>query len=186
MTQMAGNTLDIRTYHFSEAEGLVFDTNIWILLYGPGDPTDPRVTVYSESFLQILNASCQIHLDILVLGEFINRLARLEHELLKDHDASVPEVFKKFRDTPRFVPIATSICVAAKKVLNHCCRVDSRFPEIAIEPLLEEFAKGSRDLNDQVLAELCKSQGYKLVTDDGDFTFPEVTVITANRKLLRK
>jgi len=35
-----------------------------------------------------------------------------------------------------------------------------------------------------MLATLCKNEGLKLVTDDGDFKSQEVAVITANKKLL--
>ena len=95
----------------------------------------------------------------------------------------MPENFKVFRDSAQFVPIASAICVAAKKIVGHCRRVESGFSEGGIEAILDTFANGSRDFDDQLLAELCRAKGYKLVTDDGDFSFPGITVITANSTL---
>ncbi|MGO9641632.1 MAG: PIN domain-containing protein, partial [Candidatus Acidiferrales bacterium] len=118
-------------------------------------------------------------------SEFINRYARFEHELMRNADATIPKAFKAFRNAPAFARIAPSISVAAKKVVGHCQRVDSGFPELGVESLLDEYAGGGTDFNDQALASLCRLKGYKLVTDDSDFTFPDVTVITANVKLLR-
>jgi len=43
---------------------------------------------------------------------------------------------------------------------------------------------GNSDFNDLVLVELCRSKGFMLVTDDGDFKGKGITVLTANRRLL--
>jgi hypothetical protein len=183
---MASSTFDIQAYHFSEADGLLLDANIWLLLYGPGAPDQSRrVAIYSEAFVEILNAGSRINLEVLVLSEFINRCARFEYDLRRVDDPTIPTSFKAFRNTPAFAGIASSISVAAKKVVQHCRRVDSGFPELLVESVLDEYSGGRTDFNDQALAGLCKLKGYKLVTDDSDFISSDVTVITANVKLLR-
>jgi predicted nucleic acid-binding protein len=181
---MATSVADIRKFHFAETDGLLLDTNVWLLLYGPGEPHDPRVEVYSEAFVQILNARSRINLDALVLSEFINRFARFEYELFKASNKSAPDSFKGFRDTPEFVPIASAISVAAKKLVGHSHRIESSFADFPVEKVLDDFGKGGKDFNDQVLSELCKSKGYALVSDDGDFSTSGLTVITANARLL--
>jgi predicted nucleic acid-binding protein len=181
---MAISVADIRKYHFAETEGLLLDTNVWLLLYGPGEPHDSRVDVYSEAFVQILNAKSRINLDALVLAEFINRFARFEFELFKSNNEAVPDSFKRFRNTPDFVPIALAISVAAKKLVKHSYRVESIFADLPVEKVLDDFGKGGQDFNDQLLGELCMAKGYVLVTDDGDFTAPGLRVVTANAKLL--
>ncbi|MGH8547812.1 MAG: hypothetical protein ACRERU_04290 [Methylococcales bacterium] len=50
--------------------------------------------------------------------------------------------------------------------------------------MIDEYAAGDSDFNDQVIAELCKKRGLKLVTDDGDFGRYEISIVTANRRLL--
>lgn len=181
---MASSAIDIRKYDFSETDGLLFDANIWLLLYGPAEPNSNRVRIYSEAFIGILNARSPINLEVLILSEFVNRFARFEYELARDRDHTLPMNFKDFRNTPTFVPIALSISVAAKKIARYCHRVDTGFPELEIDSLLDEYAGGATDFNDQALARLCQLRGYKLITDDSDFKVPGITIITANRKLL--
>ena len=47
-----------------------------------------------------------------------------------------------------------------------------------------EYALGESDFNDQILIDLCRRQGLKMVTDDGDFKGQDVSVITRNQRLL--
>jgi len=53
-----------------------------------------------------------------------------------------------------------------------------------INGLVEEYSAGDSDFNDQVISALCKRNGFKLVTDDGDFCGQDIPVVTANRHLL--
>jgi predicted nucleic acid-binding protein len=53
-----------------------------------------------------------------------------------------------------------------------------------VDALIDEYAAGNSDFNDQVLTTLCKRSGLKLVTDDGDFKGRGIPIITANQKLL--
>lgn len=47
------------------------------------------------------------------------------------------------------------------------------------------YEDGGADFNDQVIRELCRSQGLKLITDDGDFNSQGIAVLIANQRLLR-
>ena len=38
--------------------------------------------------------------------------------------------------------------------------------------------------NDQVITEICKNNGFTLITNDGDFKTQEISILTANAKLL--
>lgn len=181
---MANNNSDIRTYTFASTDGLLLDANLWMLLYGPNPPGDRRVRTYSEAFRRILIAKSQIHLDVLVLSEFVNRFARLEHGFMCDQNLALPRDFKKFRGTPHFVAIAERIRDAAKQLAKYCSRIESGFANLPLEEVLDYFSRGTSDFNDQVLTELCKRRGLKLVTDDCDFQFPGLAVITANSRLL--
>ncbi len=131
-----------------------------------------------------MNAKSRIHLDALLLSEIVNRCTRFEYELLKSGGTKVPDTFKAFRDTSEFVAIASAVSVIAKKVAGHCARIESNFINSPVEELLDDFAKGSKDFNDQLLNELCRAKGHLLVTDDGDFASSGITVITANARLL--
>ena len=151
----------------------------------PVNPTTDEPRSIHKQFVEILNSGCRINLDALVLSEVINRLARFEHELLVLSDAKVPTDFKTFRNTAQFAAIALDISVTAKKLLNYTSQVETNFTGAPLDGMLDVFGKGSKDFNDQLLAELCKSKEYTLVTDDGDFAVHGLKVITGNARLLR-
>lgn len=173
----------VASYNFNPTDKLLLDTNIWLLVYGPQKPGDNRVAVYSQALSKILVAQSRIYIDVLIVSEFINTYARLKWNLWKAQSASSTD-FKKFRKSGDFKPIAQDIAADVKRVLKHCTRVDSCFESFAIDALIDEFAAGDSDFNDQILATLCKKDGLKLVTDDGDFKDQGIPVITANKWLL--
>ena len=69
-------------------------------------------------------------------------------------------------------------------MLQHCTRIATGFETLAIETLLNEYALGDSDFNDQVLTDLCIRTGLMLITDDADFKDRGIPVITANKRLL--
>jgi predicted nucleic acid-binding protein len=69
-------------------------------------------------------------------------------------------------------------------MLQNCTRVGNGFESLEIDALVDDYAAGDSDFNDQVLIALCKKEGLKMVTDDGDFKGCGIPVITANKRLL--
>lgn len=171
---------DITRYSFNQSDKLLLDTNVWMFVYGPQKPGDSRVAIYSQALAKILAAQSLIHIDVLIVSEFINAYARLKWKLLSTSSTD----FKQFRKSGGFKPVAQDIAADVKRVLQHCTRVASGFESLAIETLIDEYAAGNSDFNDQVLTTLCKRTGLKLVTDDGDFKGRGIPVITANKRLL--
>ena len=169
----------ITRYDFKPSDELLLDANIWLLVYGPQKPGDRRVAVYSQALAKILAAKSRIYIDVLIVSEFINSYARLKWKLL-----SPPLEFKAFRKSSVFKPVAQDIAADVKRVLQHCTRVENGFESLAIDNLIDEYAVGDSDFNDQILTTLCKRKGLKLVTDDSDFKGQEILVITDNRRLL--
>jgi len=92
--------------------------------------------------------------------------------------------FKKFRQSDDFKPVAKEIANATKKILQHCTRVESGFESLNICTLINEYAEGKSDFNDQVISLICSREKLTLVTDDKDFANEGVAVLTANKKLL--
>lgn len=171
---------EITRYQFSPSDELLLDTNIWLLVYGPQKPGDPRVDVYSQAFSKILTAKSRIYIDVLIVSELINVWIKQHRKLVAPRTKNL----KEFRESADFKPVAQNIAADVKRVLRHCIRVADGFELLAIESLIDEYALGDFDFNDQVLTALCKRTGLKLVTDDGDFKGREIPVITANRRLL--
>jgi len=173
----------ITDYDFTSSDALLLDANVWLFVYGPQKPRDSRVDVYSQALAKILAAQSRIYIDVLIVSEFINTYARLRWNFWKAQSASSND-FKKFRKSGNFNPVAQDIAADVKRVLKHCARVENGFESLAIDTLIDEYAAGDFDFNDQILASLCKKDGLKLVTDDSDFKSQGIPVITANERLL--
>lgn len=180
---MPGKAQDINTYAFKDSDRLLLDTNVWMFVHGPTAPGDRRVAIYSSALARILAAKATIHIDVLIVSEFVNRYARLRHSILQSTAGVFPD-FKQFRSGAGFKLVAQDIADAIRRVLKDCTRAESGFASVDIGSLIDEYEKGESDFNDQMLAELCKSQGWTLVTDDGDFKGSGLDLVTANKKLL--
>jgi len=172
----------IATYNFQPSDKLLLDANIWLFVFGPQRPKDTRVDTYSQALKNIFDAKCRIYIDVLIVSEFINTYANIKRNLLPK--LSRLNSSKQFRKSASFKPIAKEIADKVKRMLKDCTRIENGFNSLPIETLIAEYAKGNSDFNDQVLAELCKKQGLKLVTDDADFKGQGIPVITANKRLL--
>lgn len=174
---------EISTYDFKSSEALLLDANIWLFVYGPQKPNDKRVIVYSEALKNILAVKSCIYIDVLIVSEFVNRYARIKW-MNHLQGSSKTGNFKQFRKSRDFTPVARDIAADIKLVLQHCTRVESGFESLAIDTLVDEYAAGDSDFNDQVLTALCKKKGLKMVTDDADFKGQGIFIITANKRLL--
>ena len=92
--------------------------------------------------------------------------------------------FKNFRNSPAFRSIAQDTAQRIKEVLSHCSCIASGFETLDTDALIDKYTHGGTDFNDLVIEELCKNRDLKLITDDGDFKNREISVLTANKRLL--
>lgn len=182
---MRSSAEDIRSYVFEPTDELLLDANVWLSVYGPSKPGDWRAAVYSKALDKILKAKSRIYIDALIVSEFINRYARIKYYVQFPDPGTRPH-FKRFRQSADFKSVAQDVAADVRRVLQHCTRVESGFAALDINALIDEYEKGNSDFNDQVLADLCKSRGLKLVTDDRDFKGRGLAVVTANRHLLTR
>ena len=179
---MAGEILDVESYNFTSNDELFLDTNIWFFIFGPlgrEEQSNYKRDIYASAFQRILKAESRIYINALVASEFINSYVRWEWKWNKE---DIP--FKRFRNSDAFRSIAHEVSVSMKKVLNHCIRTESRFNDMDAGRLLDEFAQGRIDFNDQIIREVCKKSKLKLMTDDRDFANQGIPLLTANKRLL--
>lgn len=182
---MKSSAEDIKSYVFKPTDELLLDANVWLFVYGPSKPGDWRAAVYSKALDKMLKAKSRIYIDVLIVSEFINAYARIKYHI-QCPDPSTHPHFKRFRQSADFKSVAQDVAADVRRVLQHCTRVESGFEALDINALVDEYEEGDSDFNDQVLAELCKSKGLKLVTNDSDFKDYGLTVVTANRHLLTR
>jgi predicted nucleic acid-binding protein len=120
-----------------------------------------------------------------VVSEFVNRFSRLKwDELKRFHPTTTPATFKDFRNSPDFVPIAVDVVDALRRIRKNAYCIDDGFSSMDFEAILVAFEGGSTDINDQMIARLCRAEGITLITDDADFKNLDVTLLTANNRLL--
>jgi predicted nucleic acid-binding protein len=170
---------DIRQYVFSATDRLMLDTNIWLLIYGPQSPIDPRTALYSAALRRILEAQSRIYIDLVVIAEFINTYARMKQRLIAPRQS-----FKDFRRSADFQAVAQDIVADAKSLTKQCAWAASDLELAVVDSLLDTYELGQSDFNDQIIAASCAQQGLTLITDDSDFKDFHVAIITANQKLL--
>ncbi len=176
---MSHKAEEISRYDFKASDELLLDANVWLFVYGPQQPGDRRTAVYSQALAKIFAAQIRIYIDVLIVSEFINTYARLKWKL-----TSPTTNFKQFRKSAAFKPVAQDIAADVKQVLRHCTRIEDGFDSLTIEPLLNDYAAGDADFNDQILTALCQKTGLKMVTGDSDFKGCGIALITANSRLL--
>jgi len=79
---MAKSAEEIGKYVFQADDELLVDANVWFFLYGPHPPGSPKAALYSGALARILAAKSCIYVDVLIISEFVNRYARLKHQIL--------------------------------------------------------------------------------------------------------
>ena len=171
----------IQAHVFQSPESFFLDANVWLSIYGPIVRRGRRTSIYSSALRSIRAAGCPIFLDVLVVSEFINAFARIEH----GQSASRNVAFKEFREKPDFKPIAKDIAQNAKRIVKQCGRCETGFTAADVDALMGEFEIGNSDFNDQMIAEICRTNDLQLVTDDKDFKSVGLSVLTANSALLK-
>ena len=80
--------------------------------------------------------------------------------------------------------MAQNIAARVKQIMKHCARIESGFTMLPMNDLLDDYISGDSDFNDQVITEICKNNGFTLITNDGDFKTQEIPILTANQSLL--
>ena len=182
---MRNKAYDLTSYAFSKGEAFLLDTNVWLYLFpAPSDPLPGFASKYSRALKDMLSAGVHLALDALVLSEYLNRYCRIEWTAL--HKANHPH-FKRFRQSGDFASVGQGAALLARNILKLCSRYDHPFQKLSasqVEQVLKDFESGSNDWNDGLLAETCRHHGWKLVTNDGDFTDGGIEVLTGNPKLL--
>ena len=192
---MKNNIIDLSKHIFTPDEHLVFDTNIWLLLYPfPSSPKNNSViSKYSHSFKSMLKGQSVIHMDTMILSEYLNRYFRAEFEAHnKQPGTHVTRYtyFKEYRNSPDFQSVAQTAIHFASQILIRCDRVIAARPQFSIGDvtrILDDLNKGMSDFNDLLLADLCQRHGWKLVTHDADFVRNNfaIDILTHNERILQ-
>lgn len=179
---MRNKAYNLATYAFSAGEPLLLDANVWLFLFpAPSGKRHGFAASYSAAFKHMLNAKALLALDALILSEYLNAYCRIEWKAL--HQAKYPK-FKNFRQSPDYSSVGQGAALYARNILKLCMRHDHPFSACDVEQVLTDFEAGTCDFNDGLFVETCRCNGWKFVTNDGDFTNGGIEVLTSNPRLL--
>lgn len=181
--KMNNKAYDLFSYVFDSGEKILVDTNIWLYLFpAPGNPKSSFASQYSTAFARLVQAKAQPILDPMVLSEYLNRYCRLEWE---GHFKSIYPNFKDFRQSSDFPPVVSSAHTFASRIISFCQVHSIPANELDLNQALADFVSGQIDFNDALLVDICKRQNFKLMTNDRDFLYGGIEVLTTNPRLLR-
>ena len=180
---MKNKAYNLATYAFKKEEPLILDANVWLYLYpAPSDKYTGPAARYSAAMKSMLSAGSHLVIDAMVLSEYLNRYCRIEWNAL--HKAAYLD-FKAFRKSIDFLLVGQGAATFARSMLKVCTRHDHPFAAADIAQILLDFETGGNDFNDGLLAETCRHNGWKLITNDKDFSTGGIEVLTAHPALLR-
>ncbi len=180
---MKNKAYNLSGYSFQQNETILFDANVWLYLYPATSRTQPPyVAGYAGGLKSIQMASAHLVVDAIVLSEYLNSYCRI---VWRASFSTVYPQFKAFRNSTDFARIGIKAAAYARRILKHSNRCDHLFTQTNVAQVLNDFETGANDFNDGLLAETCRNQGLKLVTNDSDFTSGGIVILTTNPRLLR-
>lgn len=161
--------------------GLLFDTNVWLLIYGiHADPADRRTAAYSALYKKALQASCPIYTCQTIISEYIGVSLRLRASLTgwkpgngngKIHQQASYNIW-----TEEVADEVAAILADAN------CKIDN-FDGSQVDTHLTQSGSENIDYCDLLIKECCTQHNLRLVTDDRDFSAQKLDIITNNRRL---
>lgn len=179
---MKNKAYNLSEYSVQSGELLLLDANVWLYLLPAPGLVYRYAAKYSRGLKRMWDAGAELVIDVLVLSEYLNRYCRIVWNAR--HKRRYPD-FKNFRKSSDFVAPGRNAASSARKILNLSRREDHPFAQTDIAHVLTAFEAGAKDLNDALLTETCRRNGWKLVTNDTDFTTGGIEVLTTNPTLLR-
>lgn len=179
---MKNKAYHLNNFTFNQSDVVMLDTNIWLYLFpAPSNSQNYFIKQYSAAFKHLQTAKVTIVINAIILSEYLNRYCRIEWEAL--HKANYPN-FKNFRQSNNYCSVGQRAVADAKTILKFCCKKNDDFSNSDVILLLNDFESGNVDFNDGLITESCRLNGWKLITNDSDFTEGGIEVLTANPKLI--
>lgn len=170
-----------RDYTVGPDDAFVFDTNVWLLLYGPVANVQPKKQQQYASLLrQIRERQAVIFITSLIISEYINRALRIEFDLWKNRTGNTNADFKHdFRPTGDYLQVLEDTKNQVLDILGITQRDYDNFHNENISSILNRMSDKC-DYNDSYILGSCKRLPAKLVSDDKDMKtldYP-ITLIT--------
>lgn len=174
---------DITGHAFSPEEEIVFDTNIYMRLYGPYCFAKSGFSEYSEALRKIKKNGAHILIITIIISEFINAFS---HEMWQKSSKGMQySRFKEYRNSSDFKEVAEEIGIWIDEFLDMLACCESEFNDQIAKEYMVKYLAGTLDFNDIVISDFCRIKNRILVTHDFDFSNCDgLTVLTAYKDLI--
>lgn len=172
---------NIKEHEFKTDEHLLLDANVWLYTYGPADFRSEDIDhTYNDAMTKMINNKCRLYMILPILSEYIYNCLRKQLEL----NGVSKDDLKAFRKTNDYKKITSLIEADVKEILGlvKCC--NSSFENSKACELLDGFLRCTLDFNDVIIEDFCMANpNIILVTNDGDFKYSSIPIITANKNM---
>lgn len=188
ISKLSNHPLDGRKRYF-------LDANVWVFTLGAIFNPTPRETAYLSFSENLLQNEVKIQAHTLVFSEVFNALLRnafddfkrqLKAKASNDSERKKIEEYslkKHFRGTPEYQTTLERIKSDVQAYIP-CLEFLDRSYDLDFE-YISKSLNASSDFNDYLYYEMALDLGLTIVTDDGDFNFSGIEILTENPWLLK-
>lgn len=188
ISQLSKQKLDPKKQYF-------LDSNVWIFALGAILSPNQKESIYIDFVDELLSSKFQIWTHSLVFSEVFNALIRNSFDDFKRQllaTESNPQARKKienmvikkdFRGTNQYNSTITRIKSDIQSYVLGLNFLDKSY-DLDFSYITKNYPSNS-DFNDYMYYEMALDHSLTIVTDDGDFNFSDVEIITENQWLLK-
>lgn len=160
---------------------IFFDANILLYLFWSTHLT--WQARYSQVYNKLIQQNTKFTIHFVVISEFVNRVMKIEYNnyLTTNGLTSQSYNYKQYRDSTEGQDAQNDIYTLVKaKIINDFEIVDTGIYQKEIESML---VIDSLDFSDKLIVNLCKDNGFVLLTNDSDFKNSGIDILTLNNKI---
>lgn len=199
---MSYKIIDIKKTRPKKGESYFFDANIWMIILQGRDKIKPYEKYYIDFFEKIIeisdstkyeNEKPYIITNTVVISETFNAFMRSEFDIYRNNISQNTSskrnknlTFKKdFRPTKEHEEAKRLFQNDIEAYWPYVRWIKEDHANIDLLNLVTNIPVKS-DFNDYLYYEICIENEYNMVTNDRDFLLPNITILTNNKRLLKK
>lgn len=175
--------IKLSDYTVSPMDSYVFDTNVWLYIYGPvAGVNRKKQSVYTQLLRDIIDCNATIFITSLIVSEYINSVLRMGFkQWMRETNNPKADYKIDYRATKDYDGVLQDAITQVDEIIQITERKPDDFNSIDVSCVLHNMNKVA-DYNDIYIAKNCEGRSkIKLVSDDADMRKlnMKVTLITA-------
>ncbi|OOG76496.1 PIN domain-containing protein [Algoriphagus sp. A40] len=165
------------------------DANVWIFALGNPPSPNTKGQEYIDFLDSLLGSKMKIYSHTILISEVFNALMRItfkdftKSEELRTGKKLNLDFKKDFRHTKEYLQAFTRFQSDIEAYLPFIHIIDKEY-DYEMSYLIKNLPPNS-DFNDYLYYEMAVDLGLTIVTDDGDFNYSGVEILTENNTLLK-